>query len=759
MNLNGKWKLYFYENGSADIADPQKLYQCNIPCIPCTVPGNVELDLSAAGFLPADLFMGTNILSAEKYECFDWWYETSFVPPAPTDGQNVILRFDGVDCAAEYFLNGKSIGTSDNMFIEHEFDVTDKLVYGSENALHVHITSPLAAVHGTGYDLDTVSYSWHNYPLSQYIRKAPHSFGWDIMPRALSAGIWRSVNLNYREKNCFRYVHFELLSIDGTCGKTAMYYQFNSDVCDMFVHHTAVVRGVCGEHSFAAETDMYSDGGRCFIDIPNLKLWSPKNYGEPNMYNVTVEVFYDSGEVLASTSFRQGFRTLELRRTDTVQKEGCFEFVINGVKITAVGSNWVPLDVYHSRDTERLQKALELADDIGCNILRCWGGNVYESDAFFDFCDEHGIMVWQDFAMACSYYPQSRIFAEKIEREVRAVAERLRNHACLVLWCGDNEIDAMVAPHNRPSVNRITREVIPHMLERVDPFRPYIASSPYVADSAREAGKDYYPEVHLWGSRDYYKSRFYTDSKAYFVSETGYHGCPSKESIEKFIAPDYVWHYINNPQWNFHSTDQKNSPDRVMLMHKQVRQLFGNVPNEICEYVIASQISQAEAKKFFIERVRAKTDTMGGIIWWNLLDGWPQMSDAVVDYYFTKKLAYNYIKRSSRPILAFVGEMASWGYPVLVADGTDKKADVNVKITDIKTQKVLFSGQCTVLPNHCARVGFVPMMYSDKGMFLIEFAVNGDRFINTYLYGSPPFDLETYKAFMKSADEAEANIS
>ena len=744
INLNGTWKLYYYQNDDMKINAPQELSIHNITCIPCTVPGNVELDLSAAGVLPKDIFRADNILKAEKFESYDWWYETEFSPVAPSEGQKVFLKFGGVDCNADYFLNHKKIGKSNNMFIEHEFDVTDILNYGEKNILHVHIISPLAVSADADYDLDMISYSWHNYPLAQSIRKAAHSFGWDIMPRALSAGVWRNVELYYRDSVYFKFLHFELKDVNNNCGKAVMYYQAHFGVKEAFKSHLAIVSGICGTHTFKQECEFQSDGGYCYINIPNIKLWWPKNYGEPNIYDITVEVFNNDGNVLLTKQLRQGFRTLKLNRSDIVTDSGKFEFVINGTKIMAVGANWVPMDVYHSRDLKRYKKALELANDIGCNILRCWGGNVYEDREFFEYCDAHGIMVWQDFAMACLYYPQTDEFSGQIAREVESVVKKLRNYACLVLWCGDNEVDFMISPKINPSVNRLTREVIPGILRRLDPYRPYIASSPYISDKAWELGNACYPEDHLWGPRDYFKSNFYNLSKACFISEIGYRGLPARESLEKFIDIDQLWPYNGNSQWNLHSTNQQNSTELMDITFKQIKQLFGELPENFDDCITASQISQAEALKFFVERVRSKMSTMGGIIWWNLIDGWPGISGATVDYYYHKKLAYYYLKRCETPVLALMGEMESWGHPILISNSTRNQVDVSVRVVDVESSTELFSANSTVNSNSNSRIGFLPMMYSDKGMLLLEYNVNGKSFKNTYLYGTPPFDYKKY---------------
>ena len=760
QNLNGRWKLYWFPDSSRQVAEPEKLCEMDIPSAECTVPGNVELDLSAAGVLPEDLFRGMNILEAEKYELYEWWYERSFVPEAPQDGESVILTFGAVDCIADYYLNGRLIGHSENMFIEQRFDVTEKLRYGESNTLHVNIKSAVAHANNERIEPLELSVSWLTSSVSQVVRKAPHSYGWDIMPRAVSAGIWRGVSLVYRPKYHFKYAYFHLCGIGKEKSEAELVFSAEMGAENAFTHHRMVIKGSCGGHEIYRDAKIYSCAGRVRFELDSDTLWWPKNYGKPNMYDLTVEMYGADGRLCFAESFRQGFRTVELFRTDTVCDGGGFEFRVNGMKIMAVGSNWVPMDAYHSRDAQRYARALELAEDIGCNILRCWGGNVYEDTEFFDFFDEHGIMVWQDFAMACHFYPQTPEFFAKLEEEVTAVVEKLRNHPSLVLWCGDNEIDSMVSMFTpvKPSVNRISREVIPNLLRRLDPFRPYIPSSPYISDEAYALGRDYYPEEHLWGPRDYFKSSYYTTSKAYFVSETGYHGCPARVSIEKFIDKDKVWPYFDNEQWILHASEQHGDPSRTMLMHRQVDELFGRVPEDMDRFVTASQISQAEAKKFFIERVRAQMDRMGGVIWWNLIDGWPQMSDAVVDYYYEKKLAYNYIRRSSRPVLAFIGEMEDWGHPVLISNSTAKPSRVSVKVTDIASGKTVFTGEGEAEPNSNARVGFIPLMYSRKGMFLIEYTADGIRAVNTYLYGMPGFELDSYIEWMRAADEAESRL-
>lgn len=770
MDLNGKWKLYYAPQGENKLSSVFDLEKSGIPFVEATVPGNVELDLSAAGILPEDLFKGMNILKAEKYENYEWWYEKTFsAPAAPDDAHKVVLHFGAVDCIADYYLNGEKIGVSDNMFISQDFDVTDKVRYGEENTLHVHISS--AVLKGASEDIEPnmALLSWHATSISLNVRKAPHSYGWDIMPRAVSAGIWRPVELQYKKKYDFRYLYFKIRNMDGKDGIISLAYDSDIQPEYAFKDHHLRIYGKCGDSEFCKETDeigMRKTGAGIFVfTIPNIKLWWPKHYGEPNLYDITVELIDQKGDILISKTVRRGFRTLELRHSEIVEPNGCFEFVVNGKRIMATGTNWVPMDAYHSRDNSRYEKALSMADDLGCNIIRCWGGNVYEDHDFFNYCDEHGILVWQDFAMACHQYPQHSRFMAKLEKEAEWVVKELRDHPSLALWSGDNEIDAMLAGNGvDPATNRLTREVLPRVIERLDPERPYIASSPYISSVAynmgdNRQGSQVYPEDHLWGPRDYFKSSFYTNSKAYFVSETGYHGCPNKESIEKFIDEEYVWPYKDNRQWNLHSSDQRHNGcwgDRTMLMHRQVAQLFGEVPTDMEDYILASQISQAEAKKFFVEHMRAKMSRNGGVIWWNLVDGWPQMSDAIVDYYYSKKLAYDYIKRSQRGFMIMLDEMNNWKQSVITANSTLEPVKGHVKITDMDSGKVYFEKDFTAGANCNTNLGSIPLMYSDKGMFLIEWELeNGEKHFNTYLYGTPGFDLQKYKGWLEKINSLE----
>lgn len=729
LSLNGTWQL---------TGKPQ----CGgaLLSLTATVPGCVQLDLSKAGFLPEDLFLGMNITQTEQFEDYEWWYETTFT--APEERENVFLVFEGVDCLAEYYLNQQKIGESRNMFIAHEFQV-DAFLQPGENTLTVHLRSPIIEAESMPYDAKLLTQP-RNLE-SRWIRKPPHSYGWDIMPRAVTSGLWREVRLEVRDPIRFTQSYIT------TTGTTGLFcYTLEAQHQDLNGIEVEL-SGSCGtESAFCHRVRCNKKFNSFYFSIPNPQRWWPYGYGDANVYDAVARI-YRNGVLIHEKALSFGIRDVVLERKEAQHgPDGHFRILINGVEIMCKGSNWVPMDAFHSRDAQRYEQALALVTDIGCNILRCWGGNVYEDHAFFDYCDRHGIMIWQDFAMACNFYPEYEDFKENLREEATAVVRKLRNHPSIILWAGDNEVDSCSSLYD-PNTNSINRTVLAKCVELNDPRRPYLPSSPYITPSEYAKGVrsqvlgSWLPEDHLWGPRDYFKGSFYRNNAASFVSETGYHGCPSLESIRKFITPEHVWPYHNNPEWILHSSDQTGNDGRVMLMEHQVRQLFGTVPTEPEDYIFASQISQAEAKKYFIERLRIHRPQKTGVIWWNLLDGWPQMSDAVVDYYFNKKAAYAFIKRSQAPFVIAADELDDWSMRIYACNDTLQVKEGTFTVTDAETEEVLLTGNFSAKANTSTLIGRIPLFYSEHKILIFRWNIGEESGMNHYLCGFPPINLEMYR--------------
>ncbi|UKS24374.1 hypothetical protein LOZ80_22415 [Paenibacillus sp. HWE-109] len=754
--LNGQWQLVYFPQDQWPIHHPDDLSSLPIPAIQAAVPGNVELDLVSSGRLP-EPFHGTHINELRPLEHYEWWYSLEFSAPPDMKGLRTEFVFQGVDCFATYWLNGDKLGSSDNMFIEVHLETTHSLLFDRPNKLFVRLCSPI--VEAMKRSTDTICYGPITNGEQLFVRKAAHSFGWDIMPRAVSAGIWRSVALNVIQDHALTDLYFHTISVekDFSNAQIGLFFRVATDPKFFYDGLELRITGSSGESKFQISKPVLFNLGTLTISVDNPRLWWPSGYGEAQLYEVTTELLHQ-GRVLASRTERIGIRQAQLIRTETTTSEagGEFLFQVNHTPIMCKGSNWVPMDVFHSRDASRYETALQLFCETGCNMIRCWGGNVYEDHAFFDFCDQHGLMVWQDFAMACAVYPQTPEFFEAMRLEASSVVKKLRNHASLVLWCGDNECDEAYQWYGLPdpSVNGITRKLLPDIIQQYDPHRAYLPSSPYLSPDVIRAGNmNMAPERHLWGPRDYYKSSYYQTSADHFISEIGYHGCPNLSSMRKFIDDEQLWPFdSNNEQWVAHATEVSGSQGpnatRIQLMANQIKELFGTIPDSLENFILASQISQEEAKKFFIEMTRLKKWRKTGILWWNMIDGWPQFSDAVVDYYYGAKLAFHYIRRVQQPVCIMVDEPSNWHVRVAAGNDSREAATGTYRLWDADSQETLLEGRFHVAANENAELGKIPISHSQKRLFLIQWTMDGITYGNHYLLGFPAFALADYQGWL-----------
>ncbi len=730
-----------------------ELENCKFLTIPASVPGNFELDLVRAGLAP-DPFYAQNPFLFQQYENRHLWYYTLF-SAEDTGDKNTFLRFEGIDTVADIYLNGVLLGHTENMLIGHEFCVEGLLKAENELIVHIFPTVIEARKYPTAPENMAQRYNYD----SLSIRKCASMFGWDIMPRFVSGGLWKPVSLI--RKPAERLEQFYLY----TCGikespavaRMKAFFEIRTDEDD--------VRGlritldaVCGDSELHYTHPVWHTCGIFRPELPDPKLWWPKNLGEQPLYDVTVKLTRD-GRLCDEKHFRIGVRKSELIHTATTDGQGNGEFVfrINGKKVFCLGTNWVPLDAFPSRSGDHLAPALQMLDDLGCNTVRLWGGNIYEDDAFYDFCDEHGIMVWQDFGMGCAIYPQDDRFKRLIYDEAVFVIKRLRHHPSLVLWAGDNEVDISYVsscfPHD-PTTNDLTRKVLPRALREHDTVRPYLPSSPYVSEEAFRTGKPI-PEQHLWGARDYFKSDYYSRSTCHFVSEIGYHGCPSPQSLKRFISPAQLYPITDangtpRGDWLCHAAEMQPTAEgpyayRIRLMTEQVKLMFGNIPDTLSDFARLSQISQAEADKFFIEHFRIGKWRKTGILWWNLIDGWPQISDAVVDWYGCKKLAYHYIKRSQAPVCLMFDEPKDGRLRLYAVNDLPHDVDLTFTVRNITNGGAPETGSCTVAANTSVCILSLPEIRK-YSMFYIEWTTSNDcKGSNHFITASVGIDAGQYE--------------
>lgn len=748
ISLNGTWRLLYGPDNGGMPGTPAELAHCTWAEVPAEVPGNFELDLFRAG-VEKDPFYGKNLYDYRKYEYYGFWYIREF--DFEGEAGDWRLQLDGVNTYAEVYLNGTNIGSCSNMMIAYTLPAGDALRRG-RNELAVCIRSAMNWARKKDYPVLGAGAEGHDEMLFQ--RKPPHSFGWDIMPRFPSAGLWRDVSLVRYPSSHITQTYYTVTRADEKQADIVWRYRFETDATD-FEGFEVRVTGVCGDSTFSFGTNAPFVSGGGWYTVSNPRLWWPKGYGEAALYNVRMELLH-YGEVVDVREERIGLRHIELDHRMEPGDAGEFLIKVNGCPILAKGSNWVPLDAMHSRDASRLQAAHDLLEEAGCNIVRCWGGNVYEDHAFFDLCDERGMLVWQDFAMACGIYPQEEELFRALEEEAAHVIRKFRNHPCILLWAGDNEVDeGYVGRHITLDSNRyneITRRVLPRMVRLHDPYRLFLPSSPYIPEGFPQYQV---PEQHNWGARAYFKDDFYKHSNAHFISECGYHGCPDPASLARYIPEDKLWPW-NNDVWETHATSNlqlfPRYYSRNKLMADQVDILFGSVPDSLEEFALLSQVSQAEAKKFFIERTRIKKWRRTGIIWWNMLDGWPQISDAVVDYYYAKKRAFHYIKRVQRPICVMMDELRDWDHEVILGNDSRESRKVTYRVEDGDTGEVVMEGSVMSPANENVSLGHVRVHAGRQKLYIFTWEVDGRRYGNHYITGYPPYDPAQMKVWLQKID-------
>ena len=762
ISLNGKWDLEFWEQEGDPVTDPAAIAGLKTTRLSATVPGNVELDLLAAGMIE-NPEIGNNIYKLRPYEFCQWMYSRHFTAPAITEGQRLILDFEGIDCIADIWLNGEKIGSADDALIAHRFDVTGKAKAG-DNLLQVVLRS---AVLEAQKEL-VGTYSFRHYTESVWIRKPRHCYGWDIMPRLVSAGLWRDVSLIVQDPVSISDVHWVTVDTDPATGNVSAFVdvqvKYPASKIDKVKLHVKLEKD--GSTAYEMERILPTFAWRTEFKLDKAELWWPKGYGDPALYDGTVSIIDEDGTVLASDTRKVGFRTVRLDRSEMIKDgEGEFSFFINGERIFVRGTNWVPLDGFHSRDARWVDSTLDMVVDLNCNMIRCWGGNVYEDTPFYDRCDREGIMVWQDFSMAGVIYPQDDRFVSKLRDEIKQVVIKFRGHPSLAIWSGNNENDnsllwTLPTFHIDPNRDVISRKMIPEVLYEFDPTRPYLPSSPYFSEEAFQNGcqRSDLPQDHLWGPRGYYKDPFYKDAQAIFVSEIGYHGAPNKESVEKMFTKDCRYPWTRDGDWNEEWMTKSVRPlpffvefeGRNDLMTKQINLLFGFRPKTLEDFIAASQSTQAEAMKYFVEKFRGERFRRTGIIWWNVRDGWPIVSDAIVDYYNSKKLAYSYLWNAQRTVCVLINDEEEGVLPLRAVNDSFVPAEGKVKVTDVESGKVIYNGKFSVGSNDRSLVAGLPVPHG-QGVLLIEYETGGQKFRNHYLYGAPPFDFRSYQRWLKEA--------
>ena len=632
-----------------------------LPSIPAQVPGHIHLDLMRAGVIP-DPFFRMHERDVEWVDETDWVYETSFTVEDdsgnPAAQPHRSLLFHGLDTIAEVTLNGKLVGSADNMLIPHRFEI-DSFVQPGENALSITFRSALnvGMERKSAFEAETDTgnfKNWDSWAERSFVRKAQYMYGWDWGPTLRSCGVWQPVELVSVPVAELLEWKYDYLPRDGgefdvTISAVVRRYESGAPLT-----LAAALNDLDGAKT--ASLDVPAREGVHSIALPALRVraqsWQPNGIGAASRYKLQLALTaQDTALPVDEIHAQIGFRTVELLQEPDADGSGNsgFLFRVNGNDVFAKGANWIPDDSFPARvSPERLRERLTQAQGAGFNMLRIWGGGFYESELFYDICDELGIMVWQDFLYVCAYYPDQGAYADAARVEAVAAVKRIRNHPSLALWCGNNENDVMY--HDGWGGSRPPRyfgepfyqELLPRVVAEHDPSTPYWASSP----SGGEApNSDLTGDCHNW---DVWHGRgdwtHYVENDARFCSEFGFASSCGMAVWDENLAASDKSVYSNAVRWHDKTRKDYNVfLDMIALHYPQ--------PQSLDDHVYYSQCNQADAMKFGVEHYRRRKGHCWGTLIWQLNDCWPVQSWAMIDSSGEPKAAYYAAKNFYAPVL------------------------------------------------------------------------------------------------------------
>ena len=659
--------------------------------LPAQLPGDTHTALLADGKIP-DPFYGTNELALQTLHREDWIYEREFtVAPALLKEESVYLELDDVDTMARIFLNGKLAASLENAFLRHRVEAKH-LLHAGTNTIRIEIASPEKAAEAEAKKIA--------YPIPHVInpvqsnhrnllRKVQCHSGWDWGPCLMVSGV-ESVRLV--AVSIARIESLQVIQAHPKIGGPVT-----------LTVHCEVHSPTGGETDFSIAIDGQTKSAKIRlqpglntlshrVDIAKPRLWWPNGHGDQPLYPLTVRV----GE--ATETHRIGLRTIAIVNRE--DKDGLsLEFVVNGRAIFAKGANWIPADALPQRVTRAvLDDLLTSAAEAHMNMIRVWGGGRYESDDFYDLCDEKGLLVWQDFMFSCALYPATPAFLENVRQEVRWQVKRLRHRACLALWCGNNENVGALKWFNESKANRdrylvdydrLNEGVIGAAVRELDPAHLFWPSSPCggVNDYSDCWHDDRRGDMHFWSVWHEGKPfEAYLDVKPRFCSEFGYQSFPSLSSIRTYATPDQ-WN-VSAPVMEHH---QRNPGGNARITENMTR--YFRFPSGFENFVYLSQVQQGLAIRTAIEHFRRLRPICMGALYWQLNDMWPVASWSSLEYGGKWKALHYMAKRFYAPLLVSAVRTKEGAIEVWADNDTAKPvaAQVRVRVLDFagKTLKTV----------------------------------------------------------------------
>ncbi|KKI89164.1 beta-galactosidase [Bacillus sp. SA1-12] len=690
--------------------------------LPASVPGCVHTDLLANKKI-ADPFYGTNELDLQWIDKQDWEYETIFdIPDHLMNTSRLHLVFNGLDTYADVYLNDEKILEANNMFRTWQADVK-ALVKKEKNRLTVFFRSPikedLPKLEKLGYDLPAGNDHSEDGGLgdkkvSIFARKAPYHYGWDWGPRFVTSGIWKEVQLEGWTTCKITDLFIHQKEITASSASLSAKVEIESDG-DWQGHLQLSTEGIL------LEKEVYLKSGQNFIELDieilNPKLWWSRGLGEQHQYEFSV-LLHNENHIVAEKSVKAGLRSVKLIR-EKDSEGSSFYLELNGVPVFAKGANHIPNDSFVTEISyERYKHEIISAVEANMNMLRIWGGGIYEYDEFYDLCDEYGITVWQDFMFACSMYPGDEAFLQNVKIEAEETIKRLRNHPSVVLWCGNNEMDTawseyidhagwgwkeQYSPEIRKKIwsdyEAIFHRILPDAVDEYAPAEDYWPSSPmndWTGDENQHASfTTTSGDIHYWdvwhGSKPF---EDYNTHVGRFMSEYGFQSFPELKTVHSYaeekdlaLESEIMLHHQKNVRGN--------------QLIKEYMEAYCPAPKDFPGFLYMSQVLQAEGIKVAIEAHRRRKPYCMGTLYWQMNDCWPVASWSSMDYYGRWKALHYYGKKSFQDvILSIEAKEKSLDIYVVSDQLSQVVGNVTIELYDFDGQLLLEeTSPVTISPN------------------------------------------------------------
>lgn len=653
---------------------------------PAKIPGNIHSDLLANNLI-ANPFYSNNELALKWIENENWTYETQFtLSDRELNSGFINLTFEGLDTYAKVWLNNNLVLSTENMFVAKTIDIKPFALL--KNELRIEFKSAIKTaepIYDSHYIRLPADNDRNTKATSVFTRKAPYQYGWDWGPRLVGVGIWRPVYLELssralvKENRLYQnslseesaIIHFDL-KVDSPEPFDAELEIYNQD--NLLISKKITILN--GENNISE-----------LFEIKNPKLWWPNGYGEPYLYSFTAKI--NSESLNWEQNYSIGFRTIELeRKKDSIGES--FSFLVNKIPVYIKGANYIPQDAFPSNTTEAdHEQLLSLVKSAHMNMLRIWGGGIYESDEFYNLCDKLGIMVWQDFMFACSLYPADSAFLKNVETEADFQIKRLRDHASLALWCGNNEMNELwhnwgyqkayhYSPEDSANVwkdyHKIFNVLLPNMISELNPQTAYLESSPVIGwghEESLKSGDSHYWGV-WWGKQPF---EIYQEKIPRFSSEFGFQSLPHINTILSFT---------DSSQLDLFSDDmkahQKSSIGNQTILD-YLPQYYPE-PDNFEEMIYISQLLQAYGMDLAFVAQRMANPRCMGTLYWQLNDCWPGLSWSSVDYHKQKKATHY---------------MAQEDFGTFLLQSEIKNNQLSTKIVSDSLQSVLATLNVTIL--------------------------------------------------------------